>query len=106
MQTWEKAQFSVGARFFNLFDHPNVAFPNANIDSNHEQSTQRASQPPIRYGSGQSTDASSRVIELRSEVCLLAGTRIRRRLVGVASLFAWSQSLYSGGCFGEPIDSR
>ena len=33
MPKWEKAQFSVGARFFNLFNHPNFAFPNTNIDS-------------------------------------------------------------------------
>src|SRR5258708_29804279 len=28
---WESAQFSVGARFFNLFNHPNFAFPNTNV---------------------------------------------------------------------------
>jgi len=33
MPKWEKAQFSVGARFFNLFNHPNFAFPNTNVDA-------------------------------------------------------------------------
>jgi Carboxypeptidase regulatory-like domain len=65
---WEKAQFSVGARFFNLFNHPNFAFPNTNVDSNQfGQITQTVSQPTTIYGSGLGADASPRVIELQAK---------------------------------------
>jgi hypothetical protein len=65
---WEKAQFSVGARFFNLFNHPNFAFPNTNIDSNQfGQITQTVSQPTTIYGSGLGADASPRVIEIQAK---------------------------------------
>jgi len=68
MPKWEKAQFSVGARFFNLFNHPNFAFPNTNIDSNQfGQITQTVSQPTTIYGSGLGADASPRVIELQAK---------------------------------------
>lgn len=65
---WEKAQFSVGARFFNLFNHPNFAFPNTNVDSGQfGQITQTVSQPTTIYGSGLGADASPRVIELQAK---------------------------------------
>jgi Carboxypeptidase regulatory-like domain len=68
MAKWEKAQFSVGARFFNLFNHPNFAFPNTNVDSNQfGQITQTVSQPTTIYGSGLGADASPRVIELQAK---------------------------------------
>jgi Carboxypeptidase regulatory-like domain len=68
MPKWEKAQFSVGARFFNLFNHPNFAFPNTNIDSGQfGQITQTVSQPTTIYGSGLGADASPRVIELQAK---------------------------------------
>jgi hypothetical protein len=65
---WESAQFSVGARFFNLFNHPNFAFPNTNVDSGgFGQITQTVSQPTTIYGSGLGADASPRVIELQAK---------------------------------------
>ena len=65
---WEKAQFSIGARFFNLFNHPNFAFPNTNADSGQfGQITQTVSQPTTIYGSGLGADASQRVIELQAK---------------------------------------
>ena len=65
---WEKAQLSIGARFFNLFNHPNFAFPNTNVDSNQfGQITQTVSQPTTIYGSGLGADASPRVIELQAK---------------------------------------
>ena len=65
---WESAQFSVGARFFNLFNHPNFAFPNTNADSGQfGQITQTVSQPTTIYGSGLGADASPRVIELQAK---------------------------------------
>jgi len=67
MPKWEKAEFSVGARFFNLFNHPNFAFPNTNVDSSQfGQITQTVSQPTTIYGSGLGADASPRVIELQA----------------------------------------
>jgi hypothetical protein len=68
MPKWEKAQFSIGARFFNLFNHPNFAFPNTNADSGQfGQITQTVSQPTTIYGSGLGADASPRVIELQAK---------------------------------------
>lgn len=65
---WESAKFSVGARFFNLFNHPNFAFPNTNIDSaGFGQITGTVSQPTTIYGAGLGADASPRVIELQGK---------------------------------------
>ena len=65
---WESAQFSVGARFFNLFNHPNFAFPNTNADSNQFGQIQQAiSQPTTIYGAGLNADASPRLIELQAK---------------------------------------
>jgi hypothetical protein len=66
---WESAQFSVGARFFNLFNHPNFAFPVTNISDTTQfgQITQTVSQPTTIYGSGLGADASPRVIELQAK---------------------------------------
>jgi hypothetical protein len=65
---WENAKFSVGARFFNFFNHPNFAFPNTNVDSNQfGQITQTVSQPTTIYGSGLGADASPRVIEIQGK---------------------------------------
>ena len=65
---WESAQFSIGARFFNLFNHPNFAFPNTNADSGQfGQITQTVSQPTTIYGAGLGADASPRVIELQAK---------------------------------------
>jgi hypothetical protein len=58
---WETAQLAVGARFFNLFNHPNFAFPNTNADSG------QFGQPTTIYGSGLGADASPRVIELQAK---------------------------------------
>jgi len=66
---WESAKFSVGARFFNLFNHPNFAFPNTNADSGQfGQITQTVSQPTTIYGAGLGADASPRVIELQGKL--------------------------------------
>lgn len=65
---WESANLSVGARFFNLFNHPNFAFPNTNIDSpQFGQITSTVSQPTTIYGSGLGADASPRVTELQAK---------------------------------------
>ena len=66
---WEGANFSVGARFFNLFNHPNFAFPVTNISDTGQfgQITSTVSQPTTIYGSGLQADASPRVIELQAK---------------------------------------
>jgi hypothetical protein len=59
---------SIGARFFNLFNHPNFVFPNTNVDSGQfGQINQTVSQPATIYGSGLGADASPRVIELQAK---------------------------------------
>jgi hypothetical protein len=66
---WESAQFSVGARFFNFFNHPNFAYPIANIDNPAFGTIPgpTVSAPTTIYGSGLGADASPRVIQLQAE---------------------------------------
>jgi hypothetical protein len=65
---WASATFSVGARLFNLFNHPNFAFPSTRADRGQfGQITQTVSQPITIYGSGLGAEASPRVIELQAK---------------------------------------
>jgi hypothetical protein len=66
---WEGAQFSVGARFFNLFNHPNFYFPVMNSDnsSNFGQILQTIGSPTSIYGSGLGADSSPRLIQLQAK---------------------------------------
>jgi len=65
---WEGAQFTVGARFFNLFNHPDFDFPVMNADSpQFGQIIQTVSTPTSIYGSGLGADASPRVIQLEGK---------------------------------------
>lgn len=65
---WESAQFSIGARFFNLFNHPNFAFPVTDVDNGQfGQILKTVSQPTTIYGSGLGADASPRVIEIQAK---------------------------------------
>jgi len=65
---WEGAQFSVGARFFNLFNHPDFYFPIMNNTSpQFGQIIQTVSSPTSIYGSGLGADASPRVIQLQAK---------------------------------------
>ncbi|HEX6501874.1 MAG TPA: carboxypeptidase regulatory-like domain-containing protein [Terriglobales bacterium] len=66
---WESAQFSIGARFFNLFNHPNFAFPVTDINNpQFGQILKTVSQPTTIYGSGLGADASPRVIEIQAKI--------------------------------------
>lgn len=68
MPKWESAQFSIGARFFNLFNHPNFAFPVTDVDNGQfGQILKTVSQPTTIYGSGLGADASPRVIEIQAK---------------------------------------
>jgi len=65
---WENAQFSLGARFFNVFNHPDFYFPVMNRASGQfGQITQTVSSPTSIYGSGLGADASPRVIQLQAK---------------------------------------
>lgn len=66
---WESAQFTIGARFFNFFNHPNFAFPVTDIDNpsfGHIEAM--VSQPTTIYGSGLGADAAPRVIEFEGKI--------------------------------------
>ncbi len=65
---WEGAQFSVGARFFNLFNHPNFGFPVTDVsNAQFGQILNTVSQPTTIYGAGLGADASPRVIEIQGK---------------------------------------
>lgn len=65
---WENAQFSLGARFFNVFNHPDFYFPVMNANSSQfGQIIQTISSPTSIYGSGLGADASPRVIQLQAK---------------------------------------
>jgi carboxypeptidase family protein len=65
---WEKAQFSLGARFFNLFNHPDFYFPVMNNSSSAFGTIiQTVSTPTSIYGSGLGADASVRAIQLQAK---------------------------------------
>ena len=66
---WENAQFSLGARFFNLFNHPDFYFPVMNFNSpQFGQILQTVSTPTSIYGSGLGADASPRIIQLQAKL--------------------------------------
>jgi Carboxypeptidase regulatory-like domain len=69
IQRWEGSQFSVGARFFNLFNHPDFNFPVMNVDNTGQfgQIISTVSSPTSIYGSGLGADASPRVIQLQAK---------------------------------------
>jgi len=65
---WEGAQFSIGARFFNLFNHPNFFFPIGNSNSpQFGQIVAAASTPTSIVGSGLVSDTSPRMIQFQAK---------------------------------------
>jgi hypothetical protein len=65
---WEGAQFSIGARFFNLFNHPNFDFPVMNnVSPVFGTIIQTVGTPTSIYGSGLGADSSPRVIQLQAK---------------------------------------
>jgi hypothetical protein len=66
---WEGAQFSVGARFFNVFNHPDFNFPISNANSSQfGQITSTISSPTSIYGSGLGADASPRLVQIQGKI--------------------------------------
>ena len=65
---WEGAQFSIGARFFNLFNHPNFDFPVMNTaNPGFGTIIQTVGTPTSIYGSGLGADSSPRAIQLQAK---------------------------------------
>jgi hypothetical protein len=65
---WEGAQLSIGARFFNVLNHPNFYFPIMNINSSQfGQIIQTVSTPTSIYGSGLGADSSPRLVQLQAK---------------------------------------
>ena len=65
---WESAQFLVGARFFNIFNHPDFAFPiMVNGAAGFGHIIQTVSSPTSIFGSGLGADASARLIQLQGK---------------------------------------
>lgn len=65
---WESAQFSIGARFFNVLNHPDFYFPIMNLDNpRFGQITQTVSTPTSIFGSGLGANASPRLVQLQAK---------------------------------------
>jgi hypothetical protein len=66
---WEGVSFSVGARVFNLFNHPNFNSPITNIDSPQFGSIlSTVNTPTSIFGSGLGATASPRLIQLQAKL--------------------------------------
>ncbi len=65
----EGKQFSIGARFFNVFNHPDFGFPVMNLDNPQFGSIiQTASSPTSIYGTGLGANSSPRLIQLQAKI--------------------------------------
>lgn len=66
---WEGAQFSIGARFFNIFNHPDFYFPVMNVDNTAQfgHIIQTIGTPTSIYGSGLGANASPRLVQLQAK---------------------------------------
>jgi hypothetical protein len=67
---WENGQFSVGARFFNIFNHPDFDFPVMNLDNaagQFGQIIQTVGTPTSIFGSGLGANSSPRLIQLQAK---------------------------------------
>lgn len=66
---WEGAQFSVGARAFNLLNHPTFQTPIANIDSPQFGSIlSNASPPTTIFGAFLGANASPRLVQMQAKL--------------------------------------
>jgi Carboxypeptidase regulatory-like domain len=65
---WETAKLGIGAQFFNLFNHPNFANPNNNINGGDFGDVTATVNPPTSIlGSFLGGDASTRLIQLTAK---------------------------------------
>ena len=66
---WENATLGIGFQFFNLFNHPNFAFPDAGLSSPTFGQIGGLAQPPTSIlGSGFGGDAAPRMIQLKAQL--------------------------------------
>jgi hypothetical protein len=64
---WERGKLGIGFQFFNLFNHPNFAFPVSDISNPlFGQTTSLVSPPTSILGSFLGGDASPRLIQLKA----------------------------------------
>ncbi len=64
---WERGKLGIGFQFFNLFNHPNFAFPVSDTSSSlFGQTTSLVSPPTSILGSFLGGDASPRLIQLKA----------------------------------------
>lgn len=65
----EHTEFSIGARFYNLFNHPNFYFPVMNMDNPQFGSIiQTVGSPTSIYGVGLGANTSPRLIQLQAKL--------------------------------------
>jgi Carboxypeptidase regulatory-like domain len=66
---WETGQVSIGARFFNIFNHPDFYFPVMNLDNtaNFGHMIQTIGTPTSIFGSGLGANASPRLVQLQAK---------------------------------------
>ena len=66
---WEKAVLGIGFQFFNLFNHPNFAFPDPGLSSPFFGQIGGLEQPPTGIlGSAFGGDAAPRMIQLKAQL--------------------------------------
>jgi hypothetical protein len=66
---WERGKLGIGFQFFNLFNHPNFAFPVSDTSSSlFGQTTSLVSPPTSILGSFLGGDASPRLIQLKASI--------------------------------------
>jgi hypothetical protein len=66
---WERGTLGIGFQFFNVFNHPNFGFPNANTASSLFGQVQSMVSPPTSIlGSFLGGDASPRLIQLKANI--------------------------------------
>jgi hypothetical protein len=66
---WERGKLGIGFQFFNLFNHPNFAFPISDISSSQfGQTTALVSPPTSILGSFLGGDASPRLIQVKANI--------------------------------------
>jgi hypothetical protein len=66
---WEGASFSIGARAFNLFNHPNFATPISNVDDGRFGKIINTASPPTSiYGAFLGANASPRLVQIQAKL--------------------------------------
>jgi Carboxypeptidase regulatory-like domain/TonB-dependent Receptor Plug Domain len=66
---WERGTLGIGFQFFNVFNHPNFGFPNADVGSPSFGQVQSLVSPPTSIlGSFLGGDASPRLIQLKANI--------------------------------------